>query len=123
MKTGSIHILLIFALFSSCRKAPEEIIVDIPDNKFLAALIEYGIDTDGDGAISNTEAGSVIVLELEGTFYNTKGIETFVNLEKFICRAFFLDLSKNTLLKYLDCSDGMLEQLDVSHNLMLEYLD
>ena len=39
-------------------------VVNIPDPNFLAALIEEGVDTDGDGMIQLSEAEAVIELSV-----------------------------------------------------------
>ena len=72
--------------------------VEIPDNNFLNALIELGIDTDGDGQISNAEAEAVISLDVsEDSISDMTGIKEFVNLDTLICwgnHLTSLDLSK-----------------------------
>jgi len=122
MKTGLIQLLVIMAILLSCRKEPESDIVDIPDQDFLAALIDFGVDTDGDGIISKTEAEAVETLHLEIPFDDAKGIDAFINLEYLVCKAGKLDVSANTLLRVLDCSGGGLSCLDVSNNTSIEHL-
>lgn len=41
------------------------IIVNIPDNNFLNALIQSGIDTNGDSLIRYNEAGEVTFLDVQ----------------------------------------------------------
>ncbi len=41
--------LALIILFTQCEKEPEP--VNIPDDAFLNALIEEGVDTNGDGEI------------------------------------------------------------------------
>ncbi|MCK4989102.1 MAG: hypothetical protein KAS29_01395 [Bacteroidales bacterium] len=53
MKTVLYKVLLIFILpivFTRCEKEPDPIIT-IPDDNFLNALIELGVDTNGDSII------------------------------------------------------------------------
>ena len=57
----------LFFLFTRCEKEPEpepQPPVEIPDANFLNALIENGIDTDGDGMISSSEAARVNSLDV-----------------------------------------------------------
>ena len=48
--------LLTVVILIQCKKDIEPSIVTITDNNFLNALIELGVDTNGDGIISPTEA-------------------------------------------------------------------
>ncbi len=100
--------LLIVVILGQCKKDPEpEPKVTIPDNNFLNALIELGVDTDGDGIISPAEAEVIISLDVsEDSISDMTGIEAFVNLDTldcFINQLTSLDLSNNTALTYLDC--------------------
>ena len=60
--------------------------VEIPDTAFLYALIDVGVDTDGDSLISHAEAEAITYLNI-GDFFkwygirNLDGIEVFVNLK------------------------------------------
>jgi len=122
--------------------------VTIPDIAFLNALIEEGVDANGDGFISYSEAESVtsIAVNRKGIDYMS-GIEAFVNLDTLDCSYNFLisldvsgctdlrfldcyhnqltslDVSKITALKYLGCSENRFTSLDVSKNTALEELD
>ena len=64
-----LHLLLLplalIVLFTQCEKDEPNPQVTIPDNNFLNALIELGIDTDGDGQISHVEAEVVISLDVD----------------------------------------------------------
>jgi hypothetical protein len=63
-----LRILLFIAaagLFSQCEKYSS---VKIIDENFLEALIEKGVDTDGDGTISFREAADVKTLDRSGCF-------------------------------------------------------
>ena len=71
--------LIAVILLSQCKK--ENNIVNIPDDNFLKALIEEGVDTDGDGVISLNEAAAVSSLGFGGDISKLNGIEKFVNLE------------------------------------------
>jgi len=93
----------ILALFAQCEKEPEPEPENlIPDIHFLNALIQKGVDTDGDRLISPEEAAAVDVLDVSYcSISNMKGIELFVNLTDLNCSENFLttlDISKNTSL-------------------------
>ncbi|MDX2430880.1 MAG: hypothetical protein QNK35_08100, partial [Bacteroides sp.] len=99
--------------------------VAIPDKAFLNALIEEGVDTNGDRLISHGEAALITYLDISGSWDEgepgeveyMKGIEAFVNLDTLRCdymQLTSLDLSNNTALKYLRCNENQLSSLDVS---------
>ena len=74
--------LLIVAVLSQCRKEVEPPTVNIPDNNFLNALIELGVDTNGDGKISPEEAEVITYLDVSGnSISDLTGIEKFINLD------------------------------------------
>ena len=115
--------LALIVLFTQCEKEPEinpNAPVDIPDPNFLAALIEEGVDVNGDGEISNEEAGAIISLDVGGdSISDMTGIEKFINLDTLICwgnRLLELDISNNTDLIYLSCHHNSLSILDLSKN-------
>jgi len=95
-------------------------IISIPDTVFLYALIDEGVDTNGDSLISYAEAEAVKYLNffrfLSSTISNATdltGIEAFINLDTLsatnITGIRELDLSKLTKLKYLDVGGGACE--------------
>ena len=102
--------------------------VEIPDTAFLHALIDEGVDTNGDSLISYAEAEVItsIIIDVPagyGGCYGTNnivsysGIEAFVNLDtlEISCgEAISLDLSKNQKLKRVACMGNRLTYLDVS---------
>ena len=92
--------LALIVLFTQCEK--EEPFVKITDNNFLNALIELGIDTDGDGKISPAEAETVTFLDVRrNSISELTGIAAFVNLDTLKCMSndiTRLDLSDNTAL-------------------------
>ena len=101
--------------------------VNIPDNAFLNALIELGIDYNGDSLISYAEAEAVTSLVGLGDkgISDLRGIESFVNLKNLLCSSnqlTSLDVSNNTALKNLYCGSNQLTSLDVSNNTALERL-
>ena len=99
----------------------------IADTTFLNALLDQGVDKNGDGKISYEEAEAVTVLKVDQkdiTFL--AGIEMFVNLDTLSCEfnnLMHLDVSKNNALRYLNCRFNQLTSLDVSYNEKLESLD
>ena len=119
--------LLTVVLLSQCKKDEPNPKVTIPDNNFLNALIELGIDTNGDGFISPAEAGLILSLDVsEESISDMTGIEAFVNLDTLDCNGNQLTtlyVSNNTALIELDCSRNYpLTTLDVSNNTALERL-
>jgi len=108
--------------------------VTIPDAAFLSALIETGVDNNGDSLISHDEAGLVTYLGIEGSWEdgqsgeikNMKGIEAFINLDTLRCSYNLitsLNLSRNTSLTFLRCNENQLTSLDVSACKALKRLD
>ena len=126
-------LVLTIAFFSNAQN------VTIPDTAFLYALIDEGVDTNGDSLISYAEAEAVTSLDVGGLYIcnldfcgttgkisNLKGIEAFINLESLSIQANKidnLDLSMNRDLTYLDCHMSQLDSLDVSDNIALSHLD
>jgi hypothetical protein len=75
-----ISFILAVLLLVQCEK--DDPYVNITDDNFLNALVELGIDTDGDGQISHTEAEAVISLDVsQDSISDMTGIEKFVNLD------------------------------------------
>ena len=67
MKTVLYNVLFIFIvpiLFTQCEKEPDPKIT-IPDDNFLNALIEFGVDANGDSIISPAEAEIITYLYVE----------------------------------------------------------
>ncbi|NQU88671.1 MAG: hypothetical protein HQ541_23255, partial [Mariniphaga sp.] len=121
-------LVLIVALFFQCKKEDFQPVVEIPDDNFLNALIEQGVDKNGDGIISPEEAEAVTYLDISGTYDTTRiitniqGIEAFTNLDTFKCSSnqiTSLDVSNNFALEWLDCGENNLTSLDVSKNIAL----
>jgi cyclophilin family peptidyl-prolyl cis-trans isomerase len=107
----------------------------IPDPLFEQELIAQNIDSDGivNGQILTSDALAVTSLTIYavgssiGQYINDlTGLEDFINLESLTVNVTMVEeLNINTLLnlKYLDCVDNMLTSIDVSNNILLEYLD
>ena len=114
-------------LFTQCEKEPEpEPIVDIRDVNFLQALVDSGIDTDGNGLISSAEAAKVTSLDVSNyDISDLQGIENFTFLEILDCSGNMLtslDVCKNLALIDLHCSMNQLTNLNVSNCSGLELI-
>ena len=143
----SAFLLLIVGLLSHCEKDDPNI-VKIKDNNLLKALIQQGVDKNGNGEICRNEAELVTYLFINNSdIKNLSGIEAFSNMTSFICvsgKLTSLDLSGNpkleslgvdnnsmtslnvsgnTALKVLSCSYNYLKTLDLSKNINLEILE
>jgi len=110
-------------LFPQCEKEPDPIDpnepVNIPDQAFLDALIEEGVDINGDNIISYGEAEAINNLRVGGNISDMTGIEAFINLDTLFCDhnpISFLDVSKLSNLKVLNCFSCELQSLNVSGN-------
>ena len=113
-------------LLCQCDHSPLESLVDIPDGAFLQGLIASGVDANQDGRISREEAQATrsIVLPPSG-ISDLTGLEAFENLDSLTITLNPLteiDLSNNTLLRFLKCTSCELTALDISRNLALEEL-
>ncbi|MGB3343659.1 MAG: hypothetical protein WBA61_07090, partial [Aequorivita sp.] len=101
-------------------------IVNIPDVNFKNALIEAGVDTNGDGEIQISEAEAVINLNVNGKDISSlEGIESFVNIVYLKCSSnnlVTLDMSQNPNLQRLDCDWNQLTVLEISENINLQRL-
>lgn len=97
--------------------------VRIPDQNFLIALIEIGVDANHNGSISQAEAENVTDLDIQmKSIGDMTGIEAFSNLENLECQMNQLDslnLSYNTAIKYVNVDLNVLTYLNVSNNLAL----
>ena len=106
---------LLFTMLSGLLNAQY---VEIPDTTFLNALIDEGVDTNGDSLISTSEAEAITSLSVDSlNISDLIGIEAFVNLKKLDChqnRLTSLDVSNNTALYNLYCNNNQLTNLDVS---------
>ncbi len=115
MRNLVILLLAMVVSLSSCKKGNDggaeskNSPITFADAAFLAALIEQGADTNGDGKVSYAEAEEVAVLNLEDMYdvASLQGIEYFKNLVELNCtgtRVVELNLSSNELLTDLDCT-------------------
>ncbi len=92
--------------------------VTIPDVNFKAALIEQGVDTNGDSEIQVTEAEAVTDLNVrQKNIASLEGINSFINLTSLNCERnnlTGLNLSNLTNLTELNCNDNQITALNVS---------
>lgn len=106
--------------------------VEIPDNAFLYALIDKGVDVNEDSLISHAEAEAVTYLDVVGLvgrppmamgrIKSLNGIEAFTNLETLNCmgnQITSLDVSSCIALMWMFCSNNKLITLDISCNTSL----
>jgi len=100
--------------------------IEIADEKFERYLLEH-FDTDANDKISTEEAEKITKIDVTGKeIASLGGIENLVNLDTLIVASNALtsiDLSKNTLLIYLDCSSNQLDSLGLSSNTKLKFLN
>ena len=94
--------------------------VNIIDTNFLSALVEMGVDENGDNVISHSEAEAIINLGVSfRDISDMTKIEAFVNLESLYCignQLTNLDVSNCSSLTLLDCGFNQLINLDLSSN-------
>jgi Leucine-rich repeat (LRR) protein len=119
-------VLALTLLFTQCDILEPEPDVNIPDEAFLNALIDLGIDANGDGAISPSEAEEIPHIDVSDRgISDMTGIEAFINLERLLCwknQLTSLDVSQNTALTDLYCAFNQLTSLNVSKNTALTVL-
>ncbi len=102
----------------------------IPDSNFEQALINRGIDSDGivNGQVLTSDIETITYLEVVEEFISDfTGIQDFAALEMLDCGGNMLtnlDLSENLMLNYLDVRYNIfLTSLNVINNVQLTYLD
>lgn len=117
-------IILFYLLFSSVVYTQT---VDIPDINFKNALIEQGVDKNGDGEIQENEALYTSYLGIYGkNITSLVGIKSFKNLIHLNCSFNLLsslDLSGMNAIQELDCAGNQLTHLNLKGNLNLKSLD
>ena len=100
---------------------------NFPDAVFRQ-YIKRNCDWDDDGFASSVERCKMTSVSFlpDEVISDLKGIETLYNLETLYCKRLGLkklDVSKNTLLWMLDCSENQLTSLDLSQNSALTYVN
>lgn len=122
-----IWLVLMAMQITQCEGTGENQRVHIPDPFFLKALIEAGVDENGDGRISFGEAASTLSLDLFASgISDLTGIGAFLNLDSLrisMNPLIEFDISGNIVLRYLECSGCELDSLNISQNPDLTYLD
>lgn len=96
-----------------------------PDANFRK-LVSENYDKDESGGLSESEIKSCVYIRCnEKSISDLDGIEYFTEITSLYCyrnELTSLDLSKNTKLTWLDCSDNQIKNLDVSGMPELEQL-
>ncbi len=117
---------LLVASTLQCKKEVEPDNIFIPDENLLHALIELGIDANGDSIVSPEEVKFITSLDVNGReISDMTGIEAFENLYSLSCGQNLLtslDLSNNPKLMELNCYSNQLTSLDITQNSYLESL-
>ncbi len=120
-----LYFIILFSLCTLCSFSQD--IVDIPDPNFKQALIDEGVDTNGDGEIQVSEAEVVNSINVQDRgIASLVGIEALVNLVDLNCSRnsiLELDISQNFNLEVLDCEWNSLSDLYVNQNTKLETLN
>lgn len=97
-----------------------------PDDNFRKYVSEK-LDKDKNGVLSDSEISCVEEINVTNKKISSlQGIDIFSNLKKLKCslnKITNLDLSKNTMLIYLDCGVNKLDNLNISNNIMLKHLE
>jgi hypothetical protein len=100
--------------------------VEIPDKAFREALLAQGVDSNGDGQISQEEAKATCSLVVPPSgITDLTGLEAFIYLDSFAITLNPLsqiDISALGSLSYLECTSCNITKLDVSQNHSLETL-
>ena len=104
---------------------PDEVL-EFEDDNFLQALLNIGIDRNGDGKILKSEASTQKSIFVPSSNISTMDeIKYFTSLERLYCfknQLTSLDVSHNPNLKVLCCENNQLKSLDVSNNTALTEL-
>jgi len=127
MKSVIKSALLFFLIILVQCKKDSVFKVHIADANFLNALIERGVDINGDSIISPEEAEIITFLDISGeNISDLAGIEAFINLDTLLClfnNLISLDVSGKTALKLFACRNNHLTSLNVSNNKALILVD
>ena len=99
----------------------EDVFIEFKDPNFLEALIGEGVDTNGDGRISEKEASVVTSLEIdERRIYHMDEIRYFRALTRLYCQSnqlTSLNVSTLPVLRSLACGGNQLMSLEVNPTL------
>lgn len=120
-------LVLVQLMVQQCTKTDPADYIVISDPIFLQALLDAGIDTNGDGLINELEAEAVISIKLQASgIKDLSGIGAFINLDTLMVDVNPIaspDLSENLTLSSLSLAGCGLEALDISNNANLTHLD
>ena len=100
----------------------------IPDPNFEQALIDLGIDSDGqlNGSVATDDISSVTTLDVSSRdIQNLSGIQDFAQLESLSCgdnRIQNLSVRDNLELRFLRISRNLIGEINLSDNIKLEQL-
>ena len=119
--------LMVLFVMASCACADVEIsAANFPDNIFRAYVRET-CDDNNDGILTDEDLEYPGWIDVSGQGISSlKGIEFFTGLNGLNCEnnnlTGTLDLSRNTALTWLSCSDNQLESLNITGCINLEYV-
>ncbi|MDR0572968.1 MAG: hypothetical protein LBG96_02880 [Tannerella sp.] len=100
----SLSVCSLALLCSNCSDKDSKVIVEIPDVNFKTYLLDF-FDENNDGNLSLSEAKAIKEINVSGKeIERLDGIEKFANLES------------------LDCSDNLLDELELRYNKKLNKL-
>jgi len=106
---GSILLILLLAVTAGLAKADVPLdAAHFPDANFRTYISSHFIDQNMDGVLSSAELADVKEMSLQNVSDPT-GIEYFTSLQTLLCQGNgigSLDVSKNTALTTLWCSDN-----------------
>ena len=120
--------LMVLFVMASCACADIEIsAANFPDNNFRACIRRI-CDYDNDGILTDDDLAFPGYLDVSSQDISSlKGIEFFTGVLELNCEnnnlTGTLDLSRNTNLENIDCSDNGIEQLNITGCMNLIYID
>lgn len=119
-------LILIISIILSISSFSQNVI--IPDPNFKSKLIELGIDTDGDGEISYTEASEVngTLLLSNSSIADLTGISAFLNISQLNVgsnQLTELDISELQNITTLDCSFNSIVNLKLPDSKLISNLN
>ena len=138
MKKLGLLLVSLLIMSSSCQEKEELCIckiVDIPDDIFLAWLINEGVDKNNDGHISTTEAEAIRYLDISDgdddqislqNVVELTGIKAFNNLDTLRVSwipIHTLDISNLNKLRFFDIKWTYVNDLNISGCTGLKYLN
>lgn len=106
-------------------------VTNIPDTAFEQALIDLGYDDIIDGGVLTSSIANVDSLNIakyypdSGNIIDLTGLEDFISLEYILFgrnKILYADFSNNTQLKYINGSQNLLDDINVSGLYSLNYL-